>query len=104
MSQYIILIQYVEDNPYTGKEGLPYYAQCRTGREKYLDGSSYFSSNIRLTPARFLFSKTELPAALRFTQRLVVGSKNPRRCGKANYGKVFVLKVGSPKLAAIMAI
>ena len=102
MSRYVILRLNNETNPYAGKDGQPFYELFTHWNSKFGEDHPYFSANLSKN-AVFAQSvtKKELPAFLKQAQNFICPFNKTKYSKK---GKIFVLKMNSPKLNFIRQI
>lgn len=100
MSKYVILRLNNKTNPYTSYKGKPSYGLFFHTNTKYANNEPYFSTSLnKKTINKYSINKEEIPSMLKLAQNHVP-SYGKRK--EVKRGKIFILKVNSPKLETII--
>ena len=100
MSKYVVMRLNYKPNPYTGKSHLPFYELFNHTSTKYSNNAPYFSANISRKHCEFYsIEKQYVKILLKHAQNNI--SSGFKKDSKK--GKIFVLKLNSPKLKHIIS-
>ena len=100
MSQYIIIRKHHKTSPYSGQKSKVFYEFFTHVNTKFANNEPYFSSILYNDS---VCTKEQLPTLLNLAQNHITSyRRQPKKESKS--GHIFVLKLNSPKLQAILAL